>query len=623
MQWLRKIGAYVAVLLVGLSAVVLDPSAPQAAAFVACPPGAPPMSSMCSLGGAGVLAEFAAMEGGVASTATAVSTVAPSAVSGLTLGSALGGSTGLALSVGGLYGANVYVDDPAALRTLGGSTGAAPGFNPGPAGELVASHYGGDGAFSGQLRFPGQSRDWQVFIYELANGSWSLVGNDKAGISVNWSQQTISGQIYSTGAFSATKQWATNPINTSRARRIIIGVWAGGNYNTNFVVYSPGAPGFPVNAVTSVVGEIVSNVTCKGVSGFVTSVVGRTLQTLAAGVGITLPDVSCPAGTVATGVDVGFAPAGGGVVVPFLQPTGAPAPQAPGWVQTLPEEHPNCIPGAGTNCFLELFQISPGGQITSCGPAGQYCLDWYTHPQREEIYQCRYGGKVIALERCSPFREPGKILPNADEGTGGEPAPGPIPYGQPSPTPGVKPVPNPQGEPVPGEDPYNPPRPQPQPGTPPAPGTGTAPVPGAEQTPSECWPSGWGAFNPLAWVYMPVTCALQWAFVPSASALNTDALGEAVGDSAIGQLGGALGTVGESFGSLGTGACGVIADTAPTAFQGGRVVVDTCGFPWSSMGPLRTALGVAFQCGAVIIGIRAVLRTIRVEVGGSSPSDDK
>lgn len=31
----------------------------------------------------------------------------------------------------------------------------------------------------------------------------------------------------------------------------------------------------------------------------------------------------------------------------------------------------------------------------------------------------------------------------------------------------------------------------------------------------ECWPEGWGWFNPAEWVYRPIKCALVWAFVPS------------------------------------------------------------------------------------------------------------
>lgn len=31
---------------------------------------------------------------------------------------------------------------------------------------------------------------------------------------------------------------------------------------------------------------------------------------------------------------------------------------------------------------------------------------------------------------------------------------------------------------------------------------------------AECWPTGWGWFNPASWVLQPTKCALTWAFVP-------------------------------------------------------------------------------------------------------------
>jgi hypothetical protein len=37
---------------------------------------------------------------------------------------------------------------------------------------------------------------------------------------------------------------------------------------------------------------------------------------------------------------------------------------------------------------------------------------------------------------------------------------------------------------------------------------------------NRCWPKGWGAFNPLEWVYKPVLCALKDAFVPPPGTLG-------------------------------------------------------------------------------------------------------
>lgn len=38
----------------------------------------------------------------------------------------------------------------------------------------------------------------------------------------------------------------------------------------------------------------------------------------------------------------------------------------------------------------------------------------------------------------------------------------------------------------------------------------------------ECWPSGWGWFNPAQWVLRPIKCALEWAFVPDGDELGED-----------------------------------------------------------------------------------------------------
>jgi hypothetical protein len=52
------------------------------------------------------------------------------------------------------------------------------------------------------------------------------------------------------------------------------------------------------------------------------------------------------------------------------------------------------------------------------------------------------------------------------------------------------------------------------------------PAPGANpNTPedpdaADCFPNGWGIFNPAEWVLKPVKCALVWAFVPSAATMT-------------------------------------------------------------------------------------------------------
>lgn len=41
-----------------------------------------------------------------------------------------------------------------------------------------------------------------------------------------------------------------------------------------------------------------------------------------------------------------------------------------------------------------------------------------------------------------------------------------------------------------------------------------------EEDTGDCWPDGWGWFNPAEWVLKPVKCALVWAFVPDGAAVS-------------------------------------------------------------------------------------------------------
>ena len=156
----------------------------------------------------------------------------------------------------------------------------------------------------------------------------------------------------------------------------------------------------------------------------------------------------------------------------------------------MPNDYPDCFgPGVG-GCRLELFKIGLGGQLESCGSIGQLCIGWAQIPNPSLSYKCFYGPYEIDLNACSAYRAPQVgVLPNVDPETGEW-----LPVSTPIPTP----LPNDTGT-----------------GT--APGTGESTDPGS----SDCWPSGWGVFNPLAWVYMPVGCALRAAFIPSPTVVAT------------------------------------------------------------------------------------------------------
>lgn len=127
---------------------------------------------------------------------------------------------------------------------------------------------------------------------------------------------------------------------------------------------------------------------------------------------------------------------------------------------------PECMDGT---CLLDLTKESVG----SCFQSPGECAGWFADPDKASKYSCSYGTHAVDLAECTvyaPTFEPGATT------TGNV-------YGDPEFGAAVA---NPTA--TPGSDPD---------------GSGEA-----------CWPSGWAIFNPLEWVYRPIICATQWAFVP-------------------------------------------------------------------------------------------------------------
>lgn len=225
----------------------------------------------------------------------------------------------------------------------------------------------------------------------------------------------------------------------------------------------------------------------------------------------------------------------------------------------------NC---AGGGCQLLLSRIDEvTGKRLSCFSNSSLCTQWSEDPAREDKYECSYGGEVVPLTDCLVYAP--SFDPEAD-----------VSYA------------DPEGNV----------------------GTGTGTDPGSEPQDDNCPPpfSWTSMFNPW-WHYKSVTCALSEVFVPK-SPLRTAQVSQALDASVLGAVGDASGTVGASFETLGSRQCGVIVETEPTVMLGNGVTVDTCGYPWSSMGAIRLVVGTGFILGAVIIGIKSVMRTIRVEV---------
>lgn len=170
--------------------------------------------------------------------------------------------------------------------------------------------------------------------------------------------------------------------------------------------------------------------------------------------------------------------------------------------QKLRQDYPECA--AGT-CMLDLEKIGVG----SCMVNAAACADWFKDPARADTYTCKYAGKVVAFAECNAYsttfqpaaKENGTTIANPETGES---------VGQVAPT----------FQSNPAFDP--------------------------ESGPRNCFPTGWGVFNPLAWVYQPVRCATEWAFVPGKAKMDAanGRINAAVAGSALGSAGAVLGTIG-------------------------------------------------------------------------------
>lgn len=186
------------------------------------------------------------------------------------------------------------------------------------------------------------------------------------------------------------------------------------------------------------------------------------------------------------GVDLSADQVGTGVSSPIS------TSEVPTAVQDWMAAFPNCMDGS---CLLELRKVIGGSMEMDCFDAPEQCVSWSTEVQASpDTYRCYYGGALVAISECNVYT---RVFDRdkVQQGTG---------YADPSTGTGV------------------------------TTSTGTAVTtnPGAALTsmstpasdpskPRQCFPSGWGAFNPFEWVLQPVKCALEWAFVPRESVLSS------------------------------------------------------------------------------------------------------
>lgn len=167
----------------------------------------------------------------------------------------------------------------------------------------------------------------------------------------------------------------------------------------------------------------------------------------------------------------------------------------------IPSLYPSCTGLGSTGCVLRVEYL---GEPCQVGQAG--CTDWTRNlDTRQDSYRCMWGPYSMPLSDCYVLERAYQtdvartVTVDDPAAVDGDPATVPAPGT------GTNP------EPVPGTgtgtltlpDTY----PDNYPGA-----AGDAPA--AAEEGGECFPTGWGVFNPLGWVYKPVRCALEWAFVP-------------------------------------------------------------------------------------------------------------
>lgn len=236
-------------------------------------------------------------------------------------------------------------------------------------------------------------------------------------------------------------------------------------------------------------GQIRTTITCRPTGGGadITVVVPGSVNAVP-GETVAVPDALCPVGYINIETEIDFQKPNETTWAPLIE--SAPTPDE---ITELPVLYPDCFPPSTKTCEMTLWKITTTG-LDWCGQNGELCNGWAQQPNARDNYECRYGDYTIEIDRCSAFRYPdvGK-LPNFTE----------------------------DGDPIPIEAP----KPVPLPGEVVDPVTGTPipiPVPSPEVQPgtTNCYPTGWGALNPISWVVQPVQCALQWAFVPKASTVN-------------------------------------------------------------------------------------------------------
>jgi hypothetical protein len=231
------------------------------------------------------------------------------------------------------------------------------------------------------------------------------------------------------------------------------------------------------------------------------------------------------------------------------------------------ERYPEC---ASSRCLLDLRSLDKDG--ASCFDLVDECLGWSVDPNRETKYQCVYGTHVLALNECRVYA-PTFSKPMRDAGYAYDPKAGDNP----------------------GESTSVPPN--------------TGPLNTPVQNPTdkrECFPSGWGVFNPVEWVMRPVICALQWAFVPRQAAVQNaqNTIQIAWRGSALGQMATQAELLGGMFQAQ-NGCAGLPFEIDAFGIDFHGRLFESCSEPWAGVAATVRNLLIGVICvGAFLAVIR-------------------
>lgn len=476
--------------MLGMGQAQAAPVAPVPA-LVPCPPGAPPMSSLCSPAGWAL-----AIEAGTATTAQAASAgVAGYASTAASAATVSGGPAALAAGTALTVGINEFVGGTATVDTtatdLALATECLPGWVPCNSWTFTDSF----------------DRSWTFAALVMAAPSYGDTGSALVrvyclGAEAGAPSQYAAVFVHFQDGTQDYRQPIISPCNASTVGGYVDITVPIGKPLQHLAVspvaevgifwHPPASPDATDGSPGGLVGDMVTEYTCRdgaGVEsvGTVTVAVASDLPE----VPVEIPAVECPAGSVLVGLTVTWVTTDGEQVLYDYT--------APEWVYDIPVEYPGCV---GGECTIQLWRIfSDGAPAEWCGVAGVGCQYWWSDANKAQNYECRYGAYTVELGLCAIYRKPGSVSQNAPVIY--DPSGRPIGIGQPviSTDPDDFKI----FEPVPGPEP-----------DPPVPGPEPEPLPQS----GECFPSGWGVFNPVEWVYRPIVCGLTWAYVPPAGSLD-------------------------------------------------------------------------------------------------------